>query len=204
MDFGQMKSVIEGLLFVVGDEGLDAKQLADVLELSAEFVTDLVLDLQEELKRQGRGIQIVELAGTYQLTTVPEHAPYLERLAYSPSRTSLSQAALETLAIVAYKQPITRVEIEEIRGVKSDRALQTLVAKDLIQEVDRADAPGRPILYGTTKSFLDYFALSTIEDLPETSMFENDDNLEEETRLLFEKLDGKQITFEDVAEPEGM
>ncbi|KPV56635.1 segregation protein A [Paenibacillus sp. A3] len=204
MDFGQMKSVIEGLLFVAGDEGLDAKQLADVLEFSAEFVTDLVLDLQEDMKRQGRGIQIVELAGTYQLTTVPEHAPYLERLAYSPSRTSLSQAALETLAIVAYKQPITRVEIEEIRGVKSDRALQTLVAKDLIQEVDRADAPGRPILYGTTKSFLDYFALSTIEDLPETSMFENDDNLEEETRLLFEKLDGKQITFEDVAEPGGM
>ncbi|KEQ26145.1 SMC-Scp complex subunit ScpB [Paenibacillus tyrfis] len=204
MDFGQMKSVIEGLLFVAGDEGLDAKQLADVLELSAEYVTDLVLDLQEDMKRQGRGIQIVELAGTYQLTTVPEHAPYLERLAYSPSRTSLSQAALETLAIVAYKQPITRVEIEEIRGVKSDRALQTLVAKDLIQEVDRADAPGRPILYGTTKSFLDYFALSTIEDLPETSMFENDDNLEEEARLLFEKLDGKQITFEDVTEPNGM
>ncbi|GLI07302.1 segregation and condensation protein B [Paenibacillus tyrfis] len=204
MDFGQMKSVIEGLLFVAGDEGLDAKQLADVLELSAEFVTDLVLDLQEDMKRQGRGIQIVELAGTFQLTTVPEHAPYLERLAYSPSRTSLSQAALETLAIVAYKQPITRVEIEEIRGVKSERALQTLVAKDLIQEVDRADAPGRPILYGTTKSFLDYFALSTIEDLPETSMFENDDNLEEETRLLFEKLDGKQITFEDVTEPNGM
>ncbi len=204
MDFGQMKSVIEGLLFVAGDEGLDAKQLADVLELSAEFVTDLVLDLQEDLKRQGRGIQIVEIAGTYQLTTVPEHAPYLERLAYSPARTSLSQAALETLAIVAYKQPITRVEIEEIRGVKSDRALQTLVAKDLIQEVDRADAPGRPILYGTTKSFLDYFALSSIEDLPETSMFENDDNLEEETRLLFEKLDGKQITFDDVTEPDGM
>lgn len=204
MDFGQMKSVIEGLLFVAGDEGLDAKQLADVLELSAEFVTDLVLDLQEDMKRQGRGIQIVELAGTFQLTTVPEHAPYLERLAYSPSRTSLSQAALETLAIVAYKQPITRVEIEEIRGVKSERALQTLVAKDLIQEVDRADAPGRPILYGTTKSFLDYFALSTIEDLPETSMFENDDNLEDETRLLFEKLDGKQITFEDVAKPDGM
>lgn len=199
MDSGQMKSVIEGLLFVAGDEGLDAKQLAEVLEQDAAFVTDLVLDLQSELKRQGRGIQIVELAGTYQLSTVPEHAPFFERLAYSPSRTSLSQAALETLAIVAYRQPITRIEIEEIRGVKADRALQTLVAKDLIQEVDRADAPGRPILYGTTKSFLDYFGLGSLTDLPETSLFENDDNLEEETRLLFEKLEGEQITFEDVS-----
>ncbi|MBE1446018.1 SMC-Scp complex subunit ScpB [Paenibacillus sp. OAS669] len=202
MDFQQMKSVIEGLLFVAGDEGLDAKQLAEVLEQNADFIKELVLDLQADFKRSGRGLQIVELAGAYQLTTLPDHAPYLERLAYSPSRSSLSQAALETLAIVAYKQPITRVEIEEIRGVKADRALQTLVAKDLIQEVDRADAPGRPILYGTTKAFLDYFALSSIDELPETSLFQNDDNLEEETRLLFDKLDEKQMTFEDVSQSE--
>ncbi|SDC38772.1 segregation and condensation protein B [Paenibacillus sp. UNCCL117] len=199
MDFGQMKSVIEGLLFVAGDEGLDAKQLAEVLEQDAAFITELVLDLQADMKREGRGLQIVQLAGTFQLTTVPEHAAYFERLAYSPSRSSLSQAALETLAIVAYRQPITRVEIEEIRGVKADRALQTLVAKDLIQEVDRADAPGRPILYGTTKPFLDYFGLSALKDLPETSLFENDDNLEEETRLLFEKLDGRQMTFDEMS-----
>ncbi|MBP1155197.1 MULTISPECIES: SMC-Scp complex subunit ScpB [unclassified Paenibacillus] len=198
MDLGQMKSVIEGLLFVAGDEGLDAKQLSEVLEQDAAFVRELILDLQSDLKRQGRGLQIVELAGTYQLATLPEHALYFERLAYSPSRSSLSQAALETLAIVAYRQPITRIDIEEIRGVKSDRALQTLVAKDLIHEVDRADAPGRPILYGTTKSFLDYFGLATIADLPETTMFENDDNLEEETRLLFEKLDGKQVTMDEI------
>lgn len=198
MDFGQMKSVIEGLLFVAGDEGLDAKQLSEVLEQDADFIRELILDLQSDMKRQSRGLQIVELAGTYQMATLPDHAPYFERLAYSPSRSSLSQAALETLAIVAYRQPITRIDIEEIRGVKSDRALQTLVAKDLIQEVDRADAPGRPILYGTTKPFLDYFALATIADLPETTMFENDDNLEEETRLLFEKLDGKQMTIDEV------
>ncbi|WP_284640331.1 SMC-Scp complex subunit ScpB [Paenibacillus silviterrae] len=202
MDFGQLKSIIEGLLFAAGDEGLDARQLSEVLEQDAAFVRDLVYELQADLKRDGRGMQIVEMAGTFQLATLPEHAPYFERLAYSPSRSSLSQAALETLAIIAYKQPITRVDIEEIRGVKSDRALQTLVAKDLIQEVDRADAPGRPILYGTTKAFLDYFALPSIQDLPETAMFESDDNLEEETRLLFEKLDGKQLTFEEVGEPE--
>jgi segregation and condensation protein B len=200
-----MKSVIEGLLFVAGDEGLDVKHLAEVLEQNADFVRGLVLDLKADLRRGKRGLQIVELAGTFQLTTLPDHAPFFERLAYSPSRTSLSQAALETLAIVAYKQPITRIEIEEIRGVKADRALQTLVAKDLIQEVDRADAPGRPILYGTTKSFLDYFALGSIAELPESSLFHNEDNLEEETRLLFNKLgdtDNQQITFEDVSDIE--
>ncbi|TBL79795.1 SMC-Scp complex subunit ScpB [Paenibacillus thalictri] len=197
MNYQQTKSAIEGLLFVAGDEGLEAKQLADVLEVSTEFVVKLVGDMQEEFREAERGIQIVELAGTYQLTTIPEHAPLFERLAYSPSRTSLSQAALETLSIVAYKQPITRVEIEEIRGVKSDRALQTLVAKDLIQEVDRADAPGRPILYGTTKPFLDYFALGSIAELPDVSLFENDSSLEEETRMLFERLDAKQITMEE-------
>lgn len=205
MDSRQMKSVIEGLLFVAGDEGLDVKHLAEVLEQNTDFVRGLVLDLKADLRRGKRGVQIVELAGTFQLTTLPEHAPYFERLAYSPSRTSLSQAALETLAIVAYKQPITRIEIEEIRGVKADRALQTLVAKDLIQEVDRADAPGRPILYGTTKSFLDYFALNSIAELPESSLFHNEDNLEEETRLLFDKLenaDNAQMTFEDVSETE--
>ncbi|MGF7030418.1 segregation and condensation protein B [Paenibacillus mucilaginosus] len=198
-----MKSVIEGLLFVAGDEGLSAKQLAEVLEHDAAFVKELVKDLQKDLKRTQRGIQIVELAGTFQLTTVPDHAPYFERLAHSPSRSSLSQAALETLAIVAYKQPITRVEIEEIRGVKAEKALQTLVSKDLIQEVDRADAPGRPILYGTTKAFLDYFALGSIDDLPETTLFEDDENLEEETRLLFEKLEGQQITFDELALGQG-
>jgi segregation and condensation protein B len=205
MDFQQMKSVIEGLLFVAGDEGLDTKQLAEVMEQENDFIRDLVAELQVDFRKSKRGLQIVELAGTYQLTTLPAHAPYFERLAYSPSRSSLSQAALETLAIVAYKQPITRVEIEEIRGVKAERALHTLVAKDLIKEVDRADAPGRPILYGTTKPFLDYFALGTIAELPESSLFQSDDNLEEETRLLFSKLDREnqeQISFDDVTESE--
>lgn len=198
MDYQQMKSVIEGLLFASGDEGLDAKQLAEVMELETHLITDLVHELKADLIRAGRGIQIVEVAGAFQLTTLAEHAPYFERLAYSPSRSSLSQAALETLSIIAYKQPITRVEIEEIRGVKSDRALHTLSAKDLIIETGRAEAVGRPILYGTTKQFLDYFGLSSLKELPESSSLQGDFDLEEETRMLFDKLDGKQITFEDV------
>ncbi|GKS11872.1 hypothetical protein YDYSY3_28720 [Paenibacillus chitinolyticus] len=201
MDFQQMKSIIEGLLFVAGDEGLDKKQLADILETDAHIVTELIEELQEDLRRGGRGIQITRVAGAYQMTTVPEHAPYFERLAYSPSRSSLSQAALETLSIIAYKQPITRVEIEEIRGVKSERALHTLMAKELIVETGRAEAIGRPILYGTSKPFLEYFGLSSIDDLPESPAFVGDFDLEEETKLLFDKLNGDetdQLTFEDL------
>jgi segregation and condensation protein B len=155
-----------------------------------------------DFQKSGRGVQIVELAGFFQMTSLPVHAVYFERLAYSPSRSSLSQSALETLAIVAYRQPITRVEIEEIRGVRADRALHNLVAKQLIEEVGRADQPGRPILYGTTKQFMEYFGLSGLGELPEASSFENDVNLEEETRMLFAKLDGKQMTFDDMDDAE--
>lgn len=204
MQSKQFKSIIEGLLFASGDEGLDARQLADVLELDVRDAQTLVEELRKELQEEGRGVQVVELAGTYQMTTVPDHAPYFERLAQSPTRSSLSQAALETLSIVAYRQPITRVEIEEIRGVKCDRALHTLVAKELIEEVGRAEAVGRPILYGTTRKFMDYFGLSALSELPDSAIFENMDidNLEEETRMLFDKLDDKQMTFDDVEQEE--
>lgn len=198
MQLPKLKSIIEGLLFAAGDEGLEVKQIAEVLELDVRFTASLVDELRTEMKKKGRGIQIVEIAGALQLATLPEHAAYFERLAASPSRASLSQAALETLSIIAYKQPITRIEIEEIRGVKCDRALQTLVAKDLIEEKGRAEAVGRPILYGTTKSFLDYFALKNLQDLPDSSQFEHEVDLEEETRMLFEKLETRQLTIEEM------
>lgn len=203
MDFQTLKSIIEGLLFMAGDEGLNSKQIAEITEQRQEIVMEALHDLQADMERSKRGIQIVAIAGLYQLTTLPDHAPYFERMAYSPSRSSLSQAALETLAIVAYRQPITRVEIEEIRGVKSDRAIQTLVNKDLIEETGRAEAIGRPILYGTTRAFLDYFGLASLAELPEASAFEQSEGLEEETQLLFEKLEGRQLTIEDVNEEGG-
>jgi segregation and condensation protein B len=196
--YQQLKPVIEGLLFAAGNEGLDLQQLAEVLEQDERTVEQVLKEMRDEFKREGRGIQIMEIAGTYQFTTLPAHAPYFQKLAYSPSRGTLSQAALETLAIIAYKQPITKVEVEEIRGVKSDRAIQTLVAKELIEEVARADVAGRPILYGTTKAFLAYFGLNSLEDLPKLEDFENMDNLEEETRLLFEKLGSEQMTIDEI------
>ncbi|WP_106768023.1 SMC-Scp complex subunit ScpB [Paenibacillus faecalis] len=199
MDFPKLISIIEGLLFLAGEEGLSVKQMVEIIEQPADIIKDALEEMKKKCEEEHRGIQIVQIAGNYKLATLPEHAPYFERLAYSPSRSSLSQAALETLSIIAYRQPITRVEIEEIRGVKAERAIHTLVNKGLIEEVGRAEAIGRPILYGTTKSFLDYFGLANIQDLPEPSQFEADaDSLEEETQLLFDKLDGKQLTIDDV------
>ncbi|MCM3784057.1 SMC-Scp complex subunit ScpB [Neobacillus mesonae] len=200
MDFPTLKSIIEGLLFLSGEEGLNVKHLSEIVDQRPEVVTDALEELKREYSQQGRGLQILKIAGNYQMGTLPEHAPYFEKLAYSPSRSSLSQAALETLSIIAYRQPITRVEIEEIRGVKAERALHTLSGKDLIEEVGRADAIGRPILYGTTKAFLDYFGLGTIKDLPEPSMFEDSDPLEEETQLLFSKLEQNMFEEENTSD----
>ncbi|MEK3787791.1 MULTISPECIES: SMC-Scp complex subunit ScpB [Paenibacillus] len=197
MEYPKLKSIIEGLLFLAGEEGLAVKQIAEIVEQRPELVKDCLEDMRNDMQQSGRGIQLITLAGRYQLATLPEHAPFFEKLAYSPARVSLSQAALETLAIVAYRQPITRVEIEEIRGVKSERAIHTLVNKELIEETGRADAIGRPILYGTTKAFMEYFGLASLSDLPQPELFEDTDQLEEETQLLFEKL-GDQLTFEEV------
>ncbi|WP_048602183.1 SMC-Scp complex subunit ScpB [Rubeoparvulum massiliense] len=190
MEVQEIKAVMEGLLFVSGDEGMEAKELAHILELEEEMVIDLIYDLQADFDREGRGLQIVQLAHTFQLTTRPDHYPYFKKLAESPHTSTLSQAALETLAIVAYRQPITRPEIEEIRGVKSERAIQTLVAKELIEEVGRQEGSGRPILYGTSRQFLDYFGLSRLEDLPplpETIL--DDERFEEEKARLLQMLD---------------
>lgn len=166
MDRERLKAVLEGLLFISGDEGLDLKQMAHVLEIKEEEVLALIKELKEEYQAQNRGMQIVEMAGAFLLTTRPEHAPYFEKLASSPQQATLSQAALETLAIIAYKQPITRAEIEEIRGVKSEKAINTLLNRALIEEKGRKEGAGRAILYGTTKQFLDYFGLNSLDDLP--------------------------------------
>ncbi|SFA48060.1 segregation and condensation protein B [Parageobacillus thermantarcticus] len=185
----EYKAIVEGLLFAAGDEGLSLQQIAAVLEVEEEQARAIIHMLKDEYDQQKRGIQLIELAGVFQLATRKEHAPYLKKLVESPSSTSLSQAALETLAIIAYRQPITRAEIEEIRGVKSDKPIQTLIAKALIKEVGRAEGTGRPILYGTTKEFLDYFGLKTLEELPPLPELQEDDELEKEADLFFEKFE---------------
>lgn len=189
LDYSSFKAVIEGLLFVAGDEGLDVKQLAHLIELDEDIVIDLIHDMKADYKREGRGLQIIEVAHCYQFTTLPEHAPYFERLAYSPSTSTLSQAALETLAIIAYKQPISRADVEEIRGVKCEKAIHRLMSKDLVKEVGRSEGTGRAILYGTTKEFLEYFGLASIEELPSPLTLISEAELEEESRDLFNRLE---------------
>jgi segregation and condensation protein B len=187
MDYDKLKGVIEGLMFISGDEGIDAKQLSEIIEVPEETVIDLIEDMKADFRRSGRGIQIVEVAKAYQLTTLPEHIPYFEKLATSPSQSTLSQAALETLAIIAYKQPITRSEIEEIRGVKCEKALNTLLGKQLIREAGRAEGVGRPILYATTKEFLEHFGLRELSDLPEPPVNLNIEEARMEASALFQK-----------------
>jgi len=185
VDFDKIKGIIEGLLFISGDEGIDAKQIAEIVELSEDSVIDVLEDMKADFRRNGRGIQIVEVAKAYQLTTLPEHVPYFEKLATSPSQSTLSQAALETLAIIAYKQPLTRSDIEEIRGVKCEKALQTLLSKQLIREAGRAEGIGRPILYATTKEFLEHFGLRSLSDLPEPPVNLNVEEARKEATALF-------------------
>jgi segregation and condensation protein B len=162
----ELLKAIEGLVFATGHDGVSVKQLAEVLQLDEKQVFSALRELQERYGDESRGMQIIRVADMYLMTTKPELAPYLEKF-HQPSQSStLSQAALETLAIIAYRQPITRADIEEIRGVKSEKPLQTLTSRGLIQEVGRRDAIGRPILYGTTKRFLEQFGLNRLEDLP--------------------------------------
>ena len=152
--------------------------------VAEDILSKLVSEYNENQKR---GIMIVQLAETYQLVTKKEYSPFLKKLVESPNNTALSQAALETLAIIAYKQPITRIEIEEIRGVKTDRPLQTLTAKALIKEMGRVEGPGRAYLYGTTKEFLDYFGLRNIKELPPLPEKVEEENIQEEADLFFER-----------------
>lgn len=181
-------SILEALLFTAGDEGLSLKQISDVIEVEEHLVKEMIKNLQQQYEQDAnRGVMIVQLAGVYQLATKKEHAVYLKRLVDSPTTATLSQAALETLAIIAYKQPITRAEIEEIRGVKTERPLQTLTAKALIKEVGRAEGTGRAYLYGTTKEFLDYFGLRSLEELPKLPEKANEEYVQEEADLFFER-----------------
>lgn len=188
MEIINWSSILESLLFTAGDEGLSLKQIADVIEVEVHLVKEMIENLKQEYEQDpNRGVTIVQLAGVYQLVTKKENAAYLKRLVDSPHTAALSQAALETLAIIAYKQPITRAEIEEIRGVKTERPLQTLTAKALIKEVGRAEGTGRAYLYGTTKEFLDYFGLRSIDELPPLPEKVNEEYVQAEADLFFER-----------------
>ncbi|SFD51339.1 segregation and condensation protein B [Lentibacillus persicus] len=187
METNELKAITEGLLFASGNEGLTVKQLARILNVSNQTADHLLEELKNEYHNPNRGIQLMQSHGIFQLTTKSEHSPYLETLLETPQSTRMSQAALETLAIVAYKQPITRTEIEDIRGVKSDRPVQTLLSRSLIEETGRKEGAGRPILFSTTRDFLTYFGLTSLEELPPLPEDVNASQLEEEADLFFDQ-----------------
>ncbi|QKY69237.1 SMC-Scp complex subunit ScpB [Lentibacillus sp. CBA3610] len=186
MEMNELKAITEGLLFASGDEGITVKQLARVLDVQGHTVEHLLEELKYDYDNTGRGMLLMQSHEVFHLTTKPEHSPYLKKLLETPQSTKMSQAALETLAIIAYQQPITRTEIEDIRGVKSDRPVQTLIARSLIEEVGRKEGAGRPILFATTKDFLTYFGLTSLEELPPLPDDINTDDLEEEADLFFD------------------
>jgi len=165
----------------VSYEPISVKRLAEVTELPQAEIKDLLVIIQNE--HEGSGFELHEIAEGWQFLTCPEFSPYIEKL-YNPRKQQLSQAALETLAIIAYRQPITRLEIENIRQVKADAMVGRLLEKGLVKEVGRREAPGRPILYGTTKEFLAAFGLRSIHELPPLESFaQSFENLGEEQDL---------------------
>lgn len=173
-----LKSAVEALLFASG-EPLSLQDLVNHLEEKSKLIEILIQEMMEEYEISSRGIKIICIKGNYQLVTKAENSDYIQKLLKKNKRQSLSQASIESLAIIAYKQPITRIDIDEIRGVKSDSAIQRLIDKELIKEVGRLEVPGRPILYGTTDEFLRQFELSDLKQLPSLDLFGQEDLLED-------------------------
>lgn len=174
-----MKAIFEGLLFIVGEEGVSKEQLKEAMDISYEQIDIIFNELQNYYLNEDRGIELVKYGENYKFLSKSIVHPYVVKLFQSTKQSGLSQAALETLAIIAYKQPITRVEIEEIRGVGSDMMLRKLLARDLIKEHGRSESPGRPILYEVTDEFMDTFKLMSLEELPDLPDFKLENGYED-------------------------
>lgn len=160
------KAVLEAILFTLGDS-VEIARLAEVIELSKKETKELLQELKQTYHTQDRGIELIELEDAVQLCTKNEMYEYLVKIAKTPRKHVLTDTMLETLSIIAYKQPVTKLDIERIRGVSCDFAVNRLLEYDLVQELGRLDAPGRPMLFGTTEQFLRSFGVKSLSDLPE-------------------------------------
>jgi len=165
MEIKKLQGVIEAILFTMG-ESVELSRIAAAIEHDEETTRKLIYNLMDEYEAENRGVRIIELDNSFQMCTKKETYEYLIRIAKQPKRYVLTDVVLETLSIIAYKQPVTKLEIEKIRGVKSDHAVNKLVEYGLIEEVGRLDAPGRPLLFGTTEEFLRRFSVHSLEELP--------------------------------------
>ena len=161
------KAILEGILFIVGDEGTTIDKIKDILSINEQEVKELLMELKKDYDKDDRGLRISYLGNAFKLTTKEEHKEYYEKLVTNERTTNLSNAALEVLAVIAYNEPITRLQIDEIRGVNSSQIVRKLLAFGLIKTCGKQDSLGKPNLYKTTNEFLDYFGLSSKDDLPD-------------------------------------
>lgn len=192
-------SQLEALLFVAGDEGMSINELSYVLSLSTEQVFEGLVQLNQKYKEDETcAIELKEYADRYMMTTKGKYQNLLQKYSQSPMAARLSQAALETLAVIAYKQPLTRMEVDQIRGVNSSASIQKLLNFQLIEEKGRLEVPGRPRIYATTDYFMDYFGLKNIDELPDISEMEAD-LAQNQSQLLF-----KEITEEEERTPDSL
>ena len=175
MDNNEYLSVIEGMLYIYGDEGITIKDIADTLEITKKEAYELMDELLSlYASKTVKGVDICDFGGTYKMVTLPQHDVYYKKMMTTTSGRKLSKSALETLAIVAYYQPVTRIRIEEIRGVGCESMIRKLLAQALIKEVGREDSPGKPVLYGVTDEFMDAFNLKSLDELPELKEIESE------------------------------
>lgn len=204
MEKKAVKSIVESLLFAAGD-AVELDRIADIVDVDKRSLRSILKEMMEEYQFERRGIQIIKLEDAYQMCTRGEYHDYIAMLAEPRRKQSLSNAAIEVLAIVAYKQPVTRSSIEHIRGVNCDYVVNRLVERGLIEEVGRLDAPGRPLLFGTTQEFLRCFGVEGVEELPDYEEFGKTDEaqqLEMELAQMTAMEDGIDEATPDAMEPE--
>ena len=185
MDLKKTEAAIEAILFTLG-ESVEVDKIAKAVEQDTETTKKILHNMMDRYQTEDRGIQIIELENAFQMCTKRDMYEYLIRIAKQPKKMILTDVALETLSIIAYKQPITKMEIEKIRGVKSDHAVNKLIEYNLVKELGRLDAPGRPLLFGTTEEFLRNFGVHSLEDLPTVNPVQLEDfkaEAEEEIQL---------------------
>lgn len=173
-----LKAVLEGLLFVSGEEGIKLEKIISILSISEDSCLKLIEELKKDYESEDRGIEIKKFGDEYKLVTKRQHCQYYKKLVDEEVNEKLSSSSLEVLAIIAYNQPVTRVTIDEIRGVSSAHIVRKLIFKNLIEEKGKSDLPGKPRLYGVTDGFLDYFGIESVEDLPEIELDVQDEDVE--------------------------
>ena len=200
MSIEKTEAAIEAILFTMG-ESVEAEKIAVAIEHDVDTTVKIIHNMMDKYENEDRGIKIIEFEGSFQLCTKEEYYDNLIRICSQPRRYTLTDAALETLSIIAYKQPVTKIEIEKIRGVNSDRSVNKLVELELVKEVGRLDAPGRPMLFGTTEEFLRTFGVGSIDELPVISedmveQYKEEAEYEIASELKEEAMNEEQLTLD--------